>query len=93
MADAAGRSGSGNELQRNAKLMGTAPYGGGGERLCPGRTSGGDRSFDFLPTRRLRCAPRFCHCKQRTRRGCRCRNGRRRKRCNRSTRRGRLVAG
>src|SRR4051794_30573073 len=25
MADAAGRSGSGNELQRNAKLMGTAP--------------------------------------------------------------------
>ena len=41
MADAAGRSGSGNELQRNAKLMGTAPYGGGGERLCPGRTSGG----------------------------------------------------
>ena len=67
MADAAGRSGSGNELQRNAKLMGTAPYGGGGERLCPGRTSGGDRSFDFLPTLRLRCAPRFCHCKQRTR--------------------------
>src|SRR5215213_3353236 len=46
ITDAAGRSGSGDELQCNAKIIGTASDSRRGERPRPGRTGHGDWNFD-----------------------------------------------